>query len=79
MPTIVSANGFDIRILTNDHRPAHVHCFKAGKTAKIEIAGLPAVTSTTMTYRDTNKALQLVTAHRALLRRQWKKYHGSLR
>jgi uncharacterized protein DUF4160 len=79
VPTIVAANGFAIRILTNDHRPAHVHCFKAGKTTKIEIAGPPVITSTTMSYRDANDVLKLVTAHLALLRRQWKKYHGSLR
>jgi hypothetical protein len=49
VPTIIQADGFEIRILTNDHRPAHVHCFKAGRSAKVEIAGRPAVISTTMT------------------------------
>ena len=79
MPTIIGANGFEIRILTNDHRPAHVHCFKGGKTAKIEIAGRPTVTSATMSYGDAKAALALVTVNLALLRRRWKKYHGTLR
>ena len=30
VPTILRANGFEIRIFTNDHKPAHVHGYKAG-------------------------------------------------
>ena len=29
MPTIYRQNGFEVMIYTNDHRPAHVHIFKA--------------------------------------------------
>lgn len=79
VPTIISADGFEIRILTNDHRPAHVHCFKAGRFAKVEIAGSPVVVSTTMSFRDTKTVLGLVDAHLSELRHEWKKIHGSLR
>ena len=29
MPTIYRQDGFEVMIYTNDHRPAHVHIFKA--------------------------------------------------
>ena len=31
MPTIVRSGGVEIRILTADHPPAHIHAVKAGK------------------------------------------------
>jgi hypothetical protein len=30
MPTILSQDGFDVMIFSNDHAPAHVHVLKAG-------------------------------------------------
>jgi hypothetical protein len=35
VPTIVRSGAFEIRILTFDHPPAHVHGIKAGKKAKM--------------------------------------------
>ena len=49
MPTILAEAGFAVRILTLDHPPAHVHGFKAGETAKIEIADDAFATKT---YRE---------------------------
>jgi hypothetical protein len=37
MPTVLRARGFSFQILTRDHPPPHVHAFKAGRRAKINI------------------------------------------
>ena len=39
MPTVLTKNGFKVRIYLNDHLPAHVHVFKAGGEAKINLRG----------------------------------------
>jgi hypothetical protein len=79
VPTIVRSGGFEIRILTFDHPPAHVHGFKAGKKAKIEIADDVLLVKTTMSRPDAATLLALVTANLALFQREWKKLHGPLR
>jgi len=38
MPTILRQGGFDVMIFTNDHPPAHVHLFKAGAEAVLDLA-----------------------------------------
>ncbi len=80
VPTLLGADGFEVRILTNDHPPAHIHGFKAGDKAKVEIAGaIPVLIATTMTKRDTAKLLELVATHLALLQTEWNRIHGPLR
>ncbi|MEH2215126.1 DUF4160 domain-containing protein [Nostoc sp.] len=37
MPTILKKGGFEVRIYLNDRIPAHVHVFKGGGEAKINI------------------------------------------
>jgi hypothetical protein len=79
VPTIVRSGGFEIRILTFDHPPAHVHGIKAGKKAKVEIADDVLLVKTTMSRPDTATLLALVAANLVLLQREWKKLHGPLR
>jgi hypothetical protein len=79
VPTIVRSGSFEIRILTFDHPPAHVHAFKAGKKAKVEIADDVLLVKATMSRPDTATLLALVAANLALLQREWKKLHGPLR
>jgi serine phosphatase RsbU (regulator of sigma subunit) len=35
MPTIIRERGFEVMIYPNDHRPPHVHVWKAGKEARV--------------------------------------------
>jgi hypothetical protein len=79
VPTIVRSGGFEIRILTLDHPPAHVHGIKAGKKAKVEIADDVLLVKTTMSRPDTATLLALVATNLALLQREWKRLHGPLR
>jgi hypothetical protein len=80
VPTVLRANGFEIRIFTNDHKPAHVHGYKAGDDAKVEIAGnVPILATTTMSKRATADLLAIIEANLAHLQAEWRRIHGPLR
>ena len=38
MPTVLREAGFEVRIYTFDHRPPHVHVWKAGAVLKVDLA-----------------------------------------
>jgi len=38
MPTVLREEGFEVRIYTLDHPPAHVHVAKAGAIVRIDLA-----------------------------------------
>ncbi len=37
MASVLTKDGFSVRIYTNDHLPSHVHVVKAGGEAKINL------------------------------------------
>ena len=81
MPTVFTKDGFKVRVYPNDHLPAHVHVFKAGGEAKINLLGengCPEFISVTsgMSDRDAIKALEIVAANVLELLEKWKEYHG---
>lgn len=81
MPTILTKDGFKVRIYPNDHLPAHVHVFKAGGEALINLLGengCPEFISVSsgMSDRDAIKALEIVEANQIQLLEKWKEYHG---
>lgn len=81
MPTILRKGGFKVRIYLNDHIPAHVHVFKGGGEAKINIGDENLApqwvwVSSEMTDKDAVKALQLVADHQLELLKKWREYHG---
>ncbi len=81
MPTVLRKNGFQVRIYLNDHDPAHVHVFKAGGEAKIQLKnedGEPEwIEVINMSDKQAFKALELVLEHQAELLDAWWKYHGN--
>ena len=38
MPTVIREDGFEVRIYTFDHPPAHVHVAKAGAIVRVDLA-----------------------------------------
>jgi len=68
MPTIINEDGFLVMIMPNDHRPPHVHVFKASGHARITIGNNE--------NREIIKALRIVLAHQAKLSEAWSKIHG---
>ena len=81
MPTVLRKNGFQVRIYSNDHDPAHVHVFKSDGEAKIQIKnqnGDPEwISVDRMSDKDALKALEIVIEHQSDLLEKWWKYHGS--
>ena len=64
----------------NDHDPPHVHAFKAGGQAKVELGRLGIVSSLLlvqgMSEKDTKKAIAIVTEHQAELLAKWEEFYG---
>jgi hypothetical protein len=80
MVTVFKQDGLFFRIFPNDHLPSHVHVFKAGGEARIEISGEDskphALTNNGLSRKDLAKAIALVEENQALLLQQWSEYHG---
>jgi hypothetical protein len=57
MPTVLREDGFEVRIYTFDHPPAHVHVAKAGAVVRIELATRTATEiAGTISDRDVKRA-----------------------
>lgn len=73
MPTVLRRNGFEVRIYTSDHIPAHVHVIRGGGRMVIDIETLETRRITDMTNREVRQALQIVADHREFLLDEWKR------
>lgn len=80
MPTIYRQDGFEVMIYTNDHRPAHVHIFKAEAEVIINLStatGPPRVrTNIGMGRADERRALIIVAANDDTFWVEWRRLHG---
>jgi hypothetical protein len=77
MPTVLREEGFEVRIYTCDHPPAHVHVAKAGATVRIDLA-TRMVTEIVgaISDRDVKRAERLVARHAKHLKEAWMNIHG---
>lgn len=83
MPTVLEQDGFQIKVFLppREHGPAHVHVYKAGAVAVIN---LPDATqpltlrsvSKKMRNADVVAAVRLVEAHVEMCWIHWRKYHA---
>ena len=77
MPTIVRESGFEVRIYTADHPPAHVHVEKAGAVLKIDLFTLAVVRIVgAIADRDVKHAEEIVAKHAVRLKQAWARLHG---
>ncbi|NCB39391.1 MAG: DUF4160 domain-containing protein [Erysipelotrichia bacterium] len=80
MPTIVKEDGFSVMIMPNDHRPPHVHVFKASGHARITIGDTETrprlLEVINMKNQEIIKAMSIVLAHQAKLSEAWRKIHA---
>ena len=82
MPTVLDVGGFQVRILLppREHGPPHVHVWKAGTVAVIDLPdgtqplGIRKLRG--MRTVDVVTAFRLVEANVAMLLELWRKYHG---
>ena len=77
MPTVLREGGFEVRIYTFDHPPAHVHVAKAGAIVRIDLA-THTVTEIVgpISDREVKRAEQLVARNAEKLLEAWEKIHG---
>jgi hypothetical protein len=74
---LIRWEGFEIRIYTLDHPPAHVHVFKAGAVVRIELATCKVTEIVgDISDRDVRRAERLVADNQTALREAWEHLHG---
>jgi Domain of unknown function (DUF4160) len=77
MATAHREDGFEFRIWPNDHAPPHVHAWKAGGMAKIELVdGFDVVKVREMRPMDVVRAVRIVMANMETLMQAWEEIHG---
>ena len=76
MPTIIRQDGFDVMILTNDHRPAHVHVIKAHAEVVLTLTPVSIRENYRMSKRDVRKAIDIISSNLELLLQSWREIHG---
>lgn len=80
VPIIHRQAGFTFKIWPNDHKPAHVHVYRAGAEVRIDIGSdkvRPSVLSAEgMSAKDGRQALEIVAENQAAFLAQWRKLHG---
>jgi Domain of unknown function (DUF4160) len=63
-------------IFTNDHGPPHVHVFKTGTEAVIELTPVAIRENYRMSRVDLRRAVDLVADNREVLIHAWSEMHG---
>ena len=80
MPTILRQNGFSFIVYPNDHRPAHVHVFKAESELILYLGDETAPPfvreNIRMGKRDERLALIIAGENQEYLLSEWEKIHG---
>ena len=76
MPTVLRQDGFEFRVRTNDHAPPHVHAFRGGGEAKIEIETGDVMRVWNMRAADVGRAENIVRENRKKLLESWREIHG---
>ena len=76
-PTVLTRreHGFDVRIYTKDHAPAHVHVFNGKNEAKIGLEPVEVLDNWGFSNRDIKAILELVTKYQERLLEVWDMYH----
>ena len=76
-PTVLNRreHGFDVRIYTKDHAPAHVHVFNGANEAKVGLEPIVVIDNWGFSGRDIKNILELILEHQERLLQVWDMYH----
>ncbi len=77
MPTVVTEDGFRLKIYLNDHTPAHVHVQKADGEARVRLVHVKVMSSEGFNERDLHRIVQIVETYQDTLLAAWDNYHES--
>lgn len=80
VPTIIKTDGFSVMIMSNDHRPPHVHVFRAEGRVRITIGDQESrpqiMEAINLSNKDIKKALKIVMDNQDELSHAWREIHG---
>jgi uncharacterized protein DUF4160 len=80
LPTVLRIEGFHVRIYLREHPPAHVHVWKSGAWARVELPttekSAHVISVRGMTTPDVVRVVRIVEANADLLLAAWERYHG---
>lgn len=80
MPTIFRADGFEVMIYLNDHRPEHVHVYNADGLAVINLHASPEAMELRkvvgMRKKDVRRAWDIVADNHEAFLSTWRRIHG---
>jgi len=76
-PTLLNRKeyGYDVRLYTKDHAPAHVHVFAGMKEAKISLDPIDLLDNWGFNPREISKILNLIEEQADFLLQEWDNYH----
>jgi hypothetical protein len=76
MPTVLRRDGFEFVIYFDDHNPPHVHVFRVGGEAKVELDPVIVVGVWRMNRKDARDAKRLTIEHQVYLLDRWREING---
>jgi hypothetical protein len=76
-PTVLTQNGYQVKIYPNDHSPPHVHVVKAGNAAKVTLDPVEVKTNHGFNPRELGDIKKLVEEYQEELREEWDRLHPS--
>jgi len=76
LPTVLRQEGYEVVIYLNDHPPAHVHVFKGGGEAKVNLDPVAVAQVWKMKRPTVRKAKRVVAEHQSSLLEQWEEING---
>jgi uncharacterized protein DUF4160 len=76
-PTLLNRreHGYDVRLFTKDHPPAHVHVFNGDNEAKVGLEPVAMLDNWGFNNREIKTILELIEENQAMLLTEWDKYH----
>jgi hypothetical protein len=76
-PTLLNRreHGYDVRLYTKDHAPAHVHVFDGEKEAKVSLEPVEILDNEGFNKRQLGQIQELIEEHLEMLLSEWDKYH----
>jgi hypothetical protein len=76
MPAVLRREGFEFVIYFDDHNPPHVHVFKAGGEAKIDLDPVVVVGVWRMKKKDASLAKRITEEQQDYLLEKWREING---
>ncbi len=66
-------HGFDVRIFTREHGPAHVHVFRGEKSVKVDLNPMRFSQNKGFTSRELKRIRELLNEHMVFIESEWER------